>query len=179
MKVESLAKYISRTVRSKREPRAVGTAVIRELDLAALDAAGLERTRLTRLSGEELHAMWDQVQEREGYNPQPTPYVIVLCYHHILQAIGQHEAIRFEARADMFEAFDRNGQVVHLSDDIDFRRALYFIGLADEVIRPYISEFHWKESATEIGLNLNEEQIKEFQSAFKTAQTEDKARTLA
>ncbi|MDY7078587.1 MAG: hypothetical protein SXV54_16860 [Chloroflexota bacterium] len=162
LNVASFAAHLLDIVNSKRQPASLGKAVIREFFLKSLGASGMDRRELTRLSDDELDELWNKLPSPRAFAPFPTPYETIPCYSWILTGIAQYGAIEFVARREGLQAFDHNDQEVHKFEGIDQRKALRFIGLADEVLRPYISQFRWNDEETALELNLSKEQITEF-----------------
>lgn len=169
MKIAKLAKYLLHLAEAKRLPDAVVQTLRRESYLAILDAVGRDRSDLTHLSDDDLNELCSNLRGSQYILLHPSPFILVSCYHQLLVGIAQYKAVQFTATADMLQAFSEDGHVVHqvknatyLSESMDYRRALYFVGIADEVLRPHIAEFHWNESTTTIKLNLNQQQVQEF-----------------
>lgn len=169
MDISNFAKYFWHTVKT-REPVCVGKAITRWFYLDDLSQAGKDRSQLSLLSNDELRKIWDELPIPQDYNPEPTPYVIGACYAYFTQGIADYGATKFLATLTELHGFDRNDQVVYTPEPIlykntyiDYVRPMYVIGIADEVIRPYISEFRWDGQSTMIGFNLDEGQIQEFQ----------------
>jgi hypothetical protein len=153
MNQKVLLKYFSHIVHSKQGPQSVMRFVIREFYLDTLSATS-NRSELTQLSEDEFHEKWLKLTNRPAFNPQPDPYVIVPCYRFLLNSIDKYVAVKVTATLNNSQAFDYNNQVVYQEESVDYRDALYFIGIADEVLRPYISEFCWSKDKTVISLNF-------------------------
>lgn len=82
-------------------------------------------------------------------------------------------AVKFRATSTEFLGFDSDGQVVYspkagriVYKYPDFVPAMYFIIIADEVIRPYLSEFQWDGESATIKFALTVEDIREFRLIF-------------
>jgi hypothetical protein len=167
LNIVSFAVHLLDIDSSKKQPVSLGRAVVREFFLKSLSASGMDRRELAGLSNDELDRLWNKLPGPKMFTPFPTPYEVVPCYRWILVGIAHYGATRFVARQAGLQALDCDAQVVHEFEGIDQRKALRFIGLADEVLRPFISRFGWDEETTVLVLGLSREQITEFKEYVK------------
>ena len=174
MNIDHFAAHFLAVINSMRGPASVGLLIIREFYLSDLSKAGISRAQATKLTDEELSELWQELPEPKAFAPLPMPYAVALCYSGIRTGIVQYTSVSVIARQEELFILNHEGQVVHKIDGSEFRNllqpglqhALRFIGMADEVLRPYISRFQWDEESALLELALTDEQIDYLQASM-------------
>ena len=171
MNIQELTEYFSHAV-ADDGPRCVALAVLRDFYLESLCETGQRRAELSLLSDDELGDMWESISvSKDLFDSGPTPYQFARCYGFLMLGIADYGAVKFVVTKTNFQGFDEDNRLVFQPDaellffegqPIDHVSPMYFLGIADEVIRPYICEFHWNRVSTTIAFDLNKEQIREF-----------------